>query len=124
MLYTSGTPQAALYDENNYEQKKRSAYISLFNIYSSLLFCSSPFTLHSYFALRSCLNALFFILPNRGLLLLETDTEANAADAVAGAAVATVGRTQGRTAKVPRAAPKDTAGARCAGIERIGLGTR
>ena len=35
------------------------------------------------------------------LLLLETDTEANVAAAVAGAAVATVGRTQDRTAIVP-----------------------
>ena len=59
-----------------------------------------------------------------GLLLLETDTEAKVAAAVAGGAVATVGRTQVRTASAPRAAPNDTGGARCAGIERIGLGAR
>ena len=63
-------------------------------------------------------------LPSLALLLLETDTEATAAEAVAGDAVVAVGRTQGRTAIDPRAAPNDTAGARCADIERIGLSTR
>ena len=59
-----------------------------------------------------------------GLLLLETDTEANADAAVAGVDVAAGGRTQVRTRTIPGAAPKDTDGARGADIERIGLGTR
>ena len=63
-------------------------------------------------------------LPSLALLLLETDTEANGAVAVAGGVVAAGGRTQVRTSKVPGAAPIDTDGARCADIERIGLGTR
>ena len=45
------------------------------------------------------------------LLLLETDTEAIAAVAVAGVVVVAVGRTQVRTGIVPGAAPKDTGGA-------------
>ena len=59
-----------------------------------------------------------------GLLLLETDTEANVAEANAGAAAEAVGRTQARPSIVPGAAPKATVGARGADIERIGLGTR
>ena len=58
-----------------------------------------------------------------GLLLLETDTEANVVAAGAGGVRAAVGRTQARTGRVPGAAPIDTVGARRAYIERIGLGT-
>ena len=59
-----------------------------------------------------------------GLLLLETDTEANGVVAVTGGVVVAGGRTQVRTGIAPGAAPKDTEGARSAEIERIGLGTR
>ena len=92
----------------------------------SLSFLYSPFTLPLArpAALRSFLNALFFILSNMGLLLLETDTEANVVLAVPGEVEGAVGRTQVRTGPVPGAAPKDTVGARSADIERIGLSTR
>ena len=58
------------------------------------------------------------------LLLLETDTEADKAEAVAGVEVEAAGRTQARAAIDPGAAPIDTEGARSADIERISLGTR
>jgi len=92
----------------------------------SLSFLYSPFTLPLArpAALRSFLNALFFILSNMGLLLLETDTDADVAVAVAGVVEVTGGRTQVRTEIAPGAAPTDTAGARSADIERIGLSTR
>ena len=49
MLYTSGTPQAALYDENNYEQKKRSANIFTIqpSLFTLLLLHSSLFLFSS-----------------------------------------------------------------------------
>ena len=58
------------------------------------------------------------------LLLLETDTEAEAAVADAGVVAVAEGRTQGRAGIDPGAAPIDTAGSRSTDIERIGLGTR
>ena len=63
-------------------------------------------------------------LPSLALLLLETDTEANADVTATGVVAGAVGRTQVRTSRVPGAAPIDTGGARSADIKRIGLGTR
>jgi hypothetical protein len=55
MLYTSGTPQAALYDENNYEQKKRSA--NIFTIQPSLFYY---FTLPFLFNGQAAADQIFF----------------------------------------------------------------
>ena len=50
-------------------------------------------------------------LPSLALLLLETDTEADAVAAGTGVVAEAVGRTQARTGIEPGAAPKDTVGA-------------
>jgi len=70
-------------------------------------------------ALRSFLNALFFILPNMGLLLLETVTDANEAAAAAREVVQAVGRTQVRATFISEAAPNDKVGARS---QTLGIG--
>ena len=61
-------------------------------------------------------------LPSLALLLLETDTEANAGEAVAGVAVAAEGRTQDRTGLGPGAAPTNTVGIGIAKTGRVDNG--